>query len=130
MRNFDDIINDGVIRWTEREKESLYPTGHVPDDENGVFKLGNLMVIVTTEHLKGEIVECVSASLPSHIMLNSEDIEDIKIMFWETNELKDVIRVNAWPSITHLHRKRIIHTDDCSEVRHASNPASYSGFHS
>jgi|GEM_PF-2924175 len=126
MRNFDEIINDGITRWIEREEESLYPTGHVADNENGVFKIGRLMIIATTEHVNGEIVECVSGSLPGNEILSIEDIEDVKAIFWNDNELKDVSRVCVRSSIVHLHRKQIVHADRCLEVRHAGKSASYS----
>jgi hypothetical protein len=107
VKNFDEILKNGVIRWTEKEKESLI--NHDPDDKNGVFKMGNLLIIVTTEHIEGAIVECISVSRPGNKKPSAEDIERIKELFWKTDEAKDISRLYVQSNVIHLHRKQVIH---------------------
>ncbi len=107
MKSFDEIVKNGVIRWTEKEKESLI--NHVPDDKNGVFKIGNLLIVVTTEHIKGAIMECISVSRPGNKKPSAEDIERIKELFWKTGEAKDVSRLYVQSNVIHLRRKQVVH---------------------
>ena len=108
MKNFDEIINNGVIRWTEAEKDSLI--NHAPDGKNGVFKIGRLMIIVTTEHIKGAIVECISVSRLGNRKPNTEEIEIIKELFWGEDEAKVVSRLFIKSDIIHLRKQTIVKT--------------------
>lgn len=107
MRSFDEIISNGVVRWTEREKECLID--HIPDEQNGAFKIGELLIIATTEHLKGEIFEHVSVSLPGIIKPDQEDIELIKELFWKAEEIQEVRRLYVPSQVIHLNRKKVVH---------------------
>ncbi|TWH47962.1 hypothetical protein [Sporomusa sp. KB1] len=104
MRSFDEIIAAGVIRHPD-EAECLFYGNHVPNQENGAFFMGNLLIMATTEHENGIIIEHVSASLP-YGKLDSQDIRDIKEIFWLPHEIKDVVRLHIPSKIVHLQRKR------------------------
>jgi hypothetical protein len=92
---------------TEKEKDCLI--NHVPDDENGVFKIGKLGIVVTTEHIEGAIVEYVSVSRPGNKKPSLEEIEMIKELFWKTDEVKDVSRIYVQSNVIHLNRKQVVH---------------------
>lgn len=107
MKNFDEIINGGVIRWTEKEKDALI--GHVPDHENGVFKIGKLGVIATTESVDDMITEHVSVSRSGIKKPSAKEIEMVKNLFWNTYEAKDVSRLYVPSDVIHLIRKQFVH---------------------
>ncbi|WP_371380932.1 hypothetical protein [Sporomusa aerivorans] len=104
MRSFDEIIAAGVIRHVE-EKECLRYSCHTPDHENGVFVIGNVLIIVTTEYVDGIRIEHLSASLP-YGNLDLRDIREIKEIFWLPQEIKDVTRLCIPSKVVHLQRKR------------------------
>lgn len=126
MKNFDEIINNGVIRWSERENDSLKPTGHVSDNENGVFKVGNLMVMVTVERDKDEIVEYVSISKKGLKKPGILEIGKVIQLFWHDHEIDNVCRLGIKSDIIHLRRRREFDVNNYAEVQYASESASYS----
>lgn len=107
MKNFEEVINKGVIRLTAKERDCLIL--HESDCYNGAFEIGKLTIIATTEHADGMIVECVSISRDGIRKPNTEEIEMVKNLFWNKDEVKDVTRLYIQSDVIHLRRKLVVY---------------------
>ena len=109
MKNFEEITSNKVRRLTEKEEECLY--GHDPDDDNGVFKLGKLFVIATTEHSQAVVTEHVSISHDDLRRPNPKEIEMVKRLFWNPDEMKDVYRLPVSSNVIHLECNKLVYSN-------------------
>lgn len=105
MRNFEEIVKMGAERRREEETGILGSMGHEANEFNGVFSVGRLSVIATTETTAKEIVECVSISKNgAKKKPEAEEVELVKNLFWYKEELEAVSRLYIPSNIIHLHK--------------------------
>ena len=123
MKSFNEIINSGISRLGEEERQSLKPTGHVPDDENGVFKVDKLKIIVTVDRDKNETMEYISISKDNFKRPGMLEIGKVIQLFWYDHEINDVCRLGIKSNIIHLRRIQRTHY---MKAPYASKTAIYS----